>query len=75
MTKINSYEEILKKFNEDPEFRTRLITQTEAVLKEYGMSIPEEQLQTLGLPQKEVTISKPMGFVFSPSIILYSGTF
>lgn len=75
MTSQALYEEILEKLSSDPEFRTRLITQTDAVLKEYGLSIPPEQLRELGLPQKEFSGVKPQGFVFNPSVVLWSGGF
>lgn len=67
------YEELLEKVNTDTEFRNKLITQTETLLAEYGLTIPSELIQNTGIPKKNDV--KPAGFVFNKSVVLYSGDF
>lgn len=67
------YEELLEKVNTDTEFRNRLITQTETLLSEYGITIPSELIHNTGIPKKNN--AKPAAFLFSKSMLVYTNDF
>jgi hypothetical protein len=70
-----TYDELAARLNSDPELQKRLITQTDAVLKEFGITLTPEQLESVGMPEKDFHGIKPQGWVFNKNIIGWEGDF